>query len=134
VAVPASGSGTVTASSTVTPRPGANLAAVLSSGARPFYGSGTLTFVCEGRAVGFAHPFTAAGPMTMGAADGNAIAVVNDPTLGPWKLMTLGASYGKIDQDRFAGTAWPFVAFAGVVVAFVLQAAAIAALTVWAVY
>jgi putative cell wall-binding protein len=103
VAVPASGSGTVTASSTVTPRPGANLAAVLSSGARPFYGSGTLTFVCEGHAVGFAHPFTAAGPMTMGAADGNAIAVVNDPTLGPWKLMTLGASYGKIDQDRFAG-------------------------------
>jgi hypothetical protein len=100
------GSGGVTAAEGVAipgPVPGGNFAAVLARGSFDAYGSGTTTLVCEGYAVAFAHFFSAAGATRMGAAGGNAITIVDDPLFGPYKMMNLGAPFGTVDQDRFAG-------------------------------
>jgi putative cell wall-binding protein len=106
-AVPAGGAATATgdlgAADVAVPEAGGNFAAVLARGALQAYGSGTTTLVCEGYAVAFAHFFDAVGATQMGAADGRAITIVDDPLFGPYKMMTLGAPFGTVDQDRFAG-------------------------------
>jgi hypothetical protein len=84
-------------------RPGGNFAAALSYGDITFAGVGTTTYVCNGRALAFGHPFAWTGPTEMGASPGDALTVVNDPLFGGFKLANVGAAVGTVDQDRLAG-------------------------------
>lgn len=89
---------------TTTPRPGGNLAAVASYGDVTLAAVGTTTYVCDGRAVGFGHPFSFAGPVSFGANDADALRVVTDSTFGSYKLARVDdAGFGSIDQDRLSG-------------------------------
>jgi hypothetical protein len=82
---------------------GGNFAAALSYGDLTFAGVGTTTFVCEGFAVAFGHPFDFAGDATAGANTATAITIWEDPVFAPFKLANVGGSVGAVDQDRFAG-------------------------------
>jgi len=84
------------------PQPGGNFAGVVSYGALTLAGIGTTTYVCGNQALAFGHPLTFVGRSAYGANDANAIAVVDDPTFGPFKLATVGGLFGKLDQDRLA--------------------------------
>jgi hypothetical protein len=83
--------------------PGSNFAAALSYGDITYAAIGTLTFVCNGKAVAFGHPFFWEGKTALGANVADAITVVEDPIFGPYKLAEVGGSVGTVDQDRFAG-------------------------------
>ncbi len=83
--------------------PGDNFAAALSYGDVTIAGYGTTTYVCDGRALAFGHPFGLLGDVTAGANAANAIAIVDDPFWGPYKLATAAESLGVFDQDRLAG-------------------------------
>jgi putative cell wall-binding protein len=85
------------------PRAGGNFGAAFSYGDGTRYASGTTTFVCEDQAMAFGHWFAAAGATTLGANDGRALTVIDDPTFGPYKMMNLTGLFGTVDQDRFAG-------------------------------
>jgi SpoIVB peptidase S55 len=82
---------------------GGNFAAALSYGDLTFAGIGTTTFVCDGFAVAFGHPFTFEGKTTLGANTANAITIYPDPVFSPFKLATVGGNVGAVDQDRIAG-------------------------------
>jgi hypothetical protein len=96
----ASSSATASASAVV---PGGNFAAAASYGDVTLAGMGTTSYVCDGQALAFGHPFAWAGATTMGANVATALGVVKDPILGPFKLANLGGSVGTLDQDRLAG-------------------------------
>jgi hypothetical protein len=66
-------------------------------------GVGTVTWVCNDRALAFGHPLALAGRASFGASDATSLAIVKDPTTGPFKLATIGDPFGIIDQDRLAG-------------------------------
>jgi hypothetical protein len=83
--------------------PGSNFAAALSYGDVTFAAVGTTTFVCDGVAVAFGHPFFWEGSTMLGANTASAITIVSDPTFGAFKLARVGGSVGTVDQDRFAG-------------------------------
>jgi hypothetical protein len=82
------------------PVPGGNFAAVISYGDVTMAGIGTTTYVCNNKALAFGHPLTYRGAAAFGANNANAIAVVDDPTLAPFKMATIGGLFGKLDQDR----------------------------------
>jgi hypothetical protein len=84
-------------------KPGSNFAAALSYGDVTFAGIGTTTFVCDGMAVAFGHPFDFEGATQLGANAASAITIWEDPVFSPFKLATVGGSVGTVDQDRFAG-------------------------------
>ncbi len=84
-------------------RPGDNFAAALSYGDITLAGVGTTTYVCEGQALAFGHPFLFGGRAVLGAGGAEAIAIVNDPTLTPFKLANIEGIAGRVDQDRLAG-------------------------------
>lgn len=88
---------------TGTLRPGGNFAAALSYGDISFAGVGTTTYVCEGRALAFGHPFFWDGNVLIGANDADALVIVDDPTFGPYKLANVAEHAGAVDQDRMAG-------------------------------
>jgi len=93
-----------TASATyATPRPGGNLGALISYGDVTAGGIGTTTYVCKGVALGFGHPMDFSGPTGFGANESPVITVVRDPIAGPYKLTTIGAPFGTVDQDRMTG-------------------------------
>jgi hypothetical protein len=83
--------------------PGGNFAAALSYGDVTFAGVGTTTYVCDGMALAFGHPLLFTGKASLGAGGADAIAIVTDPTLSPFKLANVTAPLGKLDQDRLAG-------------------------------
>ncbi|HEX2241230.1 MAG TPA: SpoIVB peptidase S55 domain-containing protein [Actinomycetota bacterium] len=85
--------------------PGGNFAAAISYGDITFAGVGTTTYVCEDVALAFGHPFffLPTGATLVGANDADAIAIVDDPTFGPYKLASIAERVGTVDQDRFAG-------------------------------
>jgi hypothetical protein len=83
--------------------PGDNFAGVLSTGDLTAAGIGTTSYVCDGRAVAFGHPFLATGASTMSAHAADALTVIADPTLGPYKMANVAEHVGTIDQDRLAG-------------------------------
>ena len=83
--------------------PGSNFAAALSYGDLTFAGVGTTTYTCDGKAMAFGHPFFFDGETRMGANTARAITVVPDAVFGSYKLATVGASAGAVDQDRGAG-------------------------------
>jgi hypothetical protein len=82
---------------------GSSLAGGLSFGDITVAAIGTTTFVCEGRAVGFGHPFAWTGPANLGAAGADAIAVVGNGSDVAYKLANLTGTVGTIVQDRLAG-------------------------------
>ena len=84
-------------------RPGDNFAGALSYGDVTLAGVGTATYVCDGQALAFGHPFLFAGRTTLGASGADAITIVTDPTLTPFKLANIEGIAGTIDQDRLAG-------------------------------
>ncbi len=83
--------------------PGDNFAAALSYGDVTIAGYGTTTYVCNGRALAFGHPFGLLGDVRAGANAANAIAIVDDALWGPFKLATAAEAIGVLDQDRLAG-------------------------------
>lgn len=83
--------------------PGSNFAAALSYGDLTFAGIGTTTFQCNGFAMAFGHPFFFEGKTTIGANAANALTIYPDPVFSPFKLATVGANVGTVDQDRIAG-------------------------------
>ncbi len=97
VAAPTSGS------PLATPTPGGNFAAMLSYGDVTAGGIGTTTYVCNGQALAFGHPFDTTGPAALGANDADAITIISDPVFGSFKLANIGALFGTVDQDRVTG-------------------------------
>jgi hypothetical protein len=83
--------------------PGSNFAAALSYGDLTLAGVGTTTYTCDGKAMAFGHPFFFEGKTRMGANTARAITVIPDAVFGSYKLATVGASAGAVDQDRGAG-------------------------------
>jgi SpoIVB peptidase S55 len=104
-AVPYAGAsvGASAVSSFDTLRPGGNFAAALSYGDLTIAGVGTTTYVCDGQAMAFGHPFFAAGRSAFGASGADAITIVTDPVFSPYKLANVEGVVGRVDQDRFAG-------------------------------
>jgi hypothetical protein len=90
------------ASTFAQPRPGGNFAGVLSYGDLSAAGIGTTTYVCNDDVLAFGHPLTFGGPSAFGANDANAITIVTDPTLTPFKLANVKGLFGTLDQDRLA--------------------------------
>ena len=82
---------------------GSNFAAALSYGDLTFAGTGTTTFVCNGRAVAFGHPFFNAGAVQMTAHASDALFVQPDPLFGPFKVANAGGVVGVVDGDRRSG-------------------------------
>lgn len=83
--------------------PGDNFAGVLSTGDMTSAGIGTTSYVCDGKAVAFGHPFLSSGASTLGAHAADALTVITDPTFGPYKMANVAEHVGTIDQDRLAG-------------------------------
>ena len=83
--------------------PGDNFAGALSYGDVTLAGIGTTTYVCDGQALAFGHPFLFGGRTTLGASGADAITIVADPTLTPFKLANVEGIAGTVDQDRLAG-------------------------------
>lgn len=83
--------------------PGDSFAAVVSYGDLTFAGIGTTTYVCDGKALAFGHPFRLSGPTVFGASAATAFGIVSDPLFGPFKLAAVTDPLGMVDQDRLAG-------------------------------
>jgi hypothetical protein len=83
--------------------PGSSFAGTLSYGDVTLAGIGTTTYICNGKALAFGHPFLdAGGPTVFGANSADTIAIIDDQ-FGPYKLANVGGTVGRGDQDRFAG-------------------------------
>ena len=82
---------------------GDNFAAALSYGDLTFAGIGTTTVVCDGEALAFGHPFFFDGKTQFGGNLADSLVIVRDDVWGSYKLATVGAGYGTVDQDRLAG-------------------------------
>jgi len=85
------------------PAPGGNFAGVVSYGDVTVGAIGTTTYVCGNNALAFGHPLSFQGAVAFGANNANALAVVDDPTLTPFKLANISGLFGKLDQDRLPG-------------------------------
>jgi hypothetical protein len=85
------------------PRAGGNFFAALSYGDLTTAAVGTTTEVCDDQAVAFGHPFQSIGASGYGANDANSLSIIKDDTLGSFKLASVGAQFGAVDQDRRAG-------------------------------
>jgi hypothetical protein len=83
--------------------PGSNFAAALSYGDLTVAGVGTTTYVCDGQALAFGHPFFFSGRTSFGASGADAVTIVTDPVFSPYKLANVEGIAGTVDQDRFAG-------------------------------
>ena len=84
-------------------RSGDSFAAAMSLGDITVAGIGTTTFVCEGKAVAFGHPFNWTGDTTMSARAADTITIVKDEVFGSYKLANVAESVGTLTQDRLAG-------------------------------
>ena len=84
-------------------RAGDSFAAAMSLGDITVAGIGTATFVCDGQAVAFGHPFNWTGDTTMAARAANTITIVKDAVFGSYKLANVAESVGTLTQDRLAG-------------------------------
>jgi hypothetical protein len=101
--IPYSGSSASrTAVAPTTLQPGDNFAAALSYGDVTAAGVGTTTYVCNGRALAFGHPFLFNGATRTGANAADALTVITDPVWGSFKMATIAETVGGVDQDRLA--------------------------------
>jgi hypothetical protein len=82
---------------------GSNFAAALSYGDVSIAGVGTTTFVCDGRAVAFGHPFFSLGNVEYTAHPASAVYIQPDPAAGPFKVANPGGPVGVVSQDRLTG-------------------------------
>jgi len=83
---------------------GGNFAAALSYGTATLAGVGTTTFVCNGQAVAFGHPFTFSGADSQSSAHvADSVLIQPDQLFGPFKVANIGGVAGTVDQDRIAG-------------------------------
>lgn len=91
--------------SATAPEQGGNFAAAFSYGDITSAGIGTTSYVCNDKVVAFGHSmfFFPAGKVALGANSADAIAIIDDSLFGPFKVANIGATYGVLDQDRFAG-------------------------------
>ncbi|MGH3041805.1 MAG: hypothetical protein ACRDNG_08735, partial [Gaiellaceae bacterium] len=84
-------------------RAGDSFAAAMSLGDVTAAGIGTTTFVCDGRAVAFGHPFNWTGDTTMAVRAADTITIVKDSIFGSYKLANVAENLGTLTQDRLAG-------------------------------
>ena len=56
---------------------------------------GTATYVCNGEALSFGHPFLFSGPTLLGANRASILAIVKDPLTGSFKLGEVGDWWGR---------------------------------------
>ena len=82
---------------------GGNFVAALSYGAVTAAAVGTTTFVCDGRAVAFGHPFLYQGPKTYSAHSASALFVQPNTDGYPFKVANVGGVVGTVDRDFTAG-------------------------------
>ena len=94
-----------TAASPSTIQAGGNFVAALSYGAVTAAAVGTTTFVCDGRAVAFGHPFLYEGPKTYSAHSASALFVQPNTDGYPFKVANIGGVVGTVDRDLTAGIA-----------------------------
>ena len=85
--------------------PGGNVAAGISYGEVSFIGYGTATAVCEGKVIGFGHPFDYMGETSLTMHGGTTVYVQEDSLGGSYKIVNPSAPVGTISQDRLAGIA-----------------------------
>lgn len=83
--------------------PGDSFAAATSYGDITSAGVGTTTYVCNGEALAFGHPFFFSGPSELGAGGATALGIVEDPLFGPYKLANVTEPTGVVQQDRLEG-------------------------------
>jgi hypothetical protein len=88
---------------TATVAAGDSFAAALSYGDLTLAATGTTTYVCDGEAIAFGHPFLFSGPTVLGASRAKVISIVGDPTFDPYKLAALTDPVGVVDRDRLQG-------------------------------
>lgn len=81
---------------------GSNYAASLAYGDFSAVGTGTTTFVCDGSAVGFGHPFSFSGPTSLTMHGADAIYIQEDSLGAPFKVSNPTGPVGTVDQDRLA--------------------------------
>ena len=86
-------------------RPGDSFAAAMSLGDVTTAGIGTTTYVCNGEALAFGHPFNWTGDTTMSIRAADTITIVKDPVFGSYKLANIAEGLGTLSQDRLAGIA-----------------------------
>lgn len=82
---------------------GGNFVAALSYGDFTAAATGTTTFVCNGRAVAFGHPFFSSGTATYSAHTATAVYIQPDSLFGPFKVANPGGVVGTVDRDRTTG-------------------------------
>ena len=82
---------------------GSNFAASVSYGDITSAGTGTTTWTCMGEALAFGHPFFWGGKTELGLHPAYSVDIIDDATLGSYKLATLGDPLGLVDQDRYTG-------------------------------
>ena len=87
---------------------GGNIAASISYGDVTYAGVGTVTSVCDGRVVGFGHPFSFLGGTTLGLHPADALYVQPDSLGAPFKVANISPATGTIDQDRLTGISGAF--------------------------
>jgi hypothetical protein len=82
---------------------GSNYAAALSYGDVSLTGLGTTTYVCDGTAVAFGHPFLSAGKAEYSVHPASAVYVQADPVYGPFKVGNAGGVVGTVTRDNTVG-------------------------------
>lgn len=83
---------------------GGNIGVAISYGTATLAAVGTTTFVCDGKAVAFGHPFLHSGAANQFSAHtATAVYVQPDAASGPFKVANFGGVVGTVDQDRLAG-------------------------------
>ncbi|MDP9826274.1 hypothetical protein [Kineosporia succinea] len=82
---------------------GSNYAAALSYGDVSLTGLGTTTYVCDGTAVAFGHPFLGTGKVEFSVHPATAVLVQPDATNGPFKVGNAGGVVGTVTRDSTLG-------------------------------
>lgn len=84
--------------------PGSSVAAAFVTGDLKLGAIGTVTYIDDGHVVAFGHPFLKKGSIDYFMHNAYIFAIVNNMA-SSFKLGSIGAEIGKIDQDRGAGIA-----------------------------
>jgi hypothetical protein len=103
IAYAGSRAGAPSAAALTRPTAGGNFGAALAYGDLTAAAFGTTTTICGDEALAFGHPFNHLGPVSYGANDGTSLAIIKDNTFGSFKMATLRAPFGTVDQDRLSG-------------------------------
>jgi hypothetical protein len=82
---------------------GSNFAGMLSYGYVSMGAIGTTSLTCQGRAVGFGHPFLDTGVDNYSLQAATTVTIADDPLFGPFKVVNIGGIAGSVDRDRTLG-------------------------------